>query len=258
MKMEIRAHLILFLANPLKTSSSLASPPWLNSRRAALLLSGFVIVTAAVFGWVFVLRKRVRHQTQVIKTRLANEAALEERYRRVFERKTDRLIHCQGECPIIDCNETCAHILGYPSRNALLQHPQVADRLHRNFISISVKTSRESSAQLVNAECNFQSLDGSSKWVLVNVRLVCKTETAVAFLEAGLVDITENKRAEEALLFKTAMLEAQSETTIDGILVVGEANEIVLVNKQFGRHFEVPNELLETRDDTYCSQVFAG
>ena len=62
-------------------------------------------------------------------------------------------------------------------------------------------------------------------------------------------DITERKKSEEALLFKTALLEAQAETTIDGILVVDESDHIVLANKQFGLHFEIPDELLATGDD---------
>ncbi|MFZ2001581.1 MAG: EAL domain-containing protein, partial [Candidatus Sulfotelmatobacter sp.] len=49
--------------------------------------------------------------------------------------------------------------------------------------------------------------------------------------------------------FKTALLEAQAETTIDGILAVDESDHIVLANKQFGRNFEIPDELLSTRDD---------
>jgi PAS domain S-box-containing protein len=44
-------------------------------------------------------------------------------------------------------------------------------------------------------------------------------------------NVTERKQAEEALLFKTALLEAQTETTIDGILVVNESDHIVLANR---------------------------
>src|ERR1017187_1801401 len=68
-------------------------------------------------------------------------------------------------------------------------------------------------------------------------------------LLATVRDITERKQAEEALLFKTALLEAQAETTIDGILVVDDADHIVLANKQFGVNFGIPDELLSTRDD---------
>src|ERR1022692_1306193 len=62
-------------------------------------------------------------------------------------------------------------------------------------------------------------------------------------------NITERKQAEEALLFKTALLEAQTETTIDGILAVDESDHIVLTNKQFGLNFGIPDELLSTGDD---------
>src|SRR5580693_362533 len=62
-------------------------------------------------------------------------------------------------------------------------------------------------------------------------------------------NITERKQAEEALLFKTALLEAQAETTLDGILAVDESDHIVLANKQFGLHFGMPKEMLSTQDD---------
>src|ERR1022692_2066994 len=62
-------------------------------------------------------------------------------------------------------------------------------------------------------------------------------------------NITARKQAEESLLFKTALLEAQTETTIDGMLAVDESDHIVLSNKQFGLNFGIPEELLNTRDD---------
>ena len=68
-------------------------------------------------------------------------------------------------------------------------------------------------------------------------------------LSASVRDISERKQVEEALLFKTALLEAQTETTIDGILAVDDSNHIVLANKQFGLHFGIPDELLSSRDD---------
>jgi diguanylate cyclase (GGDEF)-like protein/PAS domain S-box-containing protein len=62
-------------------------------------------------------------------------------------------------------------------------------------------------------------------------------------------DISEQKQAEEALLFRTALLEAQSETTIDGILIVDNSHQVILSNRQFGIQFEIPDELLVARDD---------
>ena len=71
-------------------------------------------------------------------------------------------------------------------------------------------------------------------------------------------NITERKHAEEALLFKTALLEAQSETTIDGILAVDESDNVVLANKQFGLNFGIPDALLSGRDDLIVRQHVAN
>jgi diguanylate cyclase (GGDEF)-like protein/PAS domain S-box-containing protein len=70
-------------------------------------------------------------------------------------------------------------------------------------------------------------------------------------------NITERKQAEESLLFKTALLEAQAETTIDGILAVDEFGRIVLTNRQFGLNFGISDEVLSTRDDQIVRQCVA-
>jgi PAS domain S-box-containing protein len=62
-------------------------------------------------------------------------------------------------------------------------------------------------------------------------------------------DITKRKRTEEELLFKTTLLEAQSETSIDGILVVDGEGKSLLFNKRFGQMWNIPQHILNTRDD---------
>ena len=62
-------------------------------------------------------------------------------------------------------------------------------------------------------------------------------------------DISERKRAEEELLFKTALLEAESETTIDGILVIDRSGQVLLTNRQFARLWNIPEETICTKDD---------
>jgi PAS domain S-box-containing protein len=179
----------------------LASPPWLTSRRATFIFSAFVVLTAMVFGWVVILRKRVRNQTQLIKVRLENEILLEEKYRRIFERNLTGLYVANAEGEIVDCNETCALILGYPSREALLENRSgtklITSQFHQHF---DEKSSVEK-AQIRNTECKFQRRDGSWRWVLVNIRLANHAETATASFEAGLVDITDRKAAEDQVQY---------------------------------------------------------
>jgi diguanylate cyclase (GGDEF)-like protein/PAS domain S-box-containing protein len=97
-------------------------------------------------------------------------------------------------------------------------------------------------------ECRAQKKNG--QWFWAHDRAVATTDSNGDRVATGLLsDITERKLAEEVLSFKTVLLEAQAETTIDGILAVDESNCIVLANKQFGRNFEIPDELLRARDD---------
>jgi signal transduction histidine kinase len=62
-------------------------------------------------------------------------------------------------------------------------------------------------------------------------------------------DITERKQAEEALLFKTMLLEAQQETSVDGILAVDNEGHSILFNKRFGEIWKIPRQILDTKDD---------
>jgi two-component system sensor histidine kinase/response regulator len=62
-------------------------------------------------------------------------------------------------------------------------------------------------------------------------------------------DITERKEAEDILAFKTALLEAQSETSPDGILAVDDTGLVIFSNERFGELWKVPEDILNDRDD---------
>jgi len=184
--------IVLRDANDIKV---LSSPPWLTRRRTAFIFSAFCIVTAAVFGWVVILRKRVRVQTQLIKARLENEVVLERRYRRVFERNLTGLYIATADGHIVDCNETCARILGYSSRDELLQDCQGADQATAQFHQNLYEDSSGVPPRIMNAEYRFKRPDGSWGWALANVKLV--TDGSASQLEGGIVDITDRKAAEQ-------------------------------------------------------------
>jgi PAS domain S-box-containing protein len=62
-------------------------------------------------------------------------------------------------------------------------------------------------------------------------------------------DITRRKKIEEELLFKSTLLEAQSEQTIDGILIVDNNGKVILSNKRFGQMWRVSQQTTNTKDD---------
>jgi PAS domain S-box-containing protein len=85
----------------------------------------------------------------------------------------------------------------------------------------------------------------ASRWHLQKDRNNCP----VAILEIN-NDITERKRIEDDLYSKSSLLEAQLDSVTEGILVVNDQNIRILINKRFIDLFNVPQHVLEDKEDS--------
>ena len=88
------------------------------------------------------------------------------------------------------------------------------------------------------------------------IRLLAITRTPklddrgdVEYVICAAEDITEHKLSDEELKFKNALLEAQTETSADGILVVDPEGKVLLYNNRFVKMWNIPQEIVEARDD---------
>jgi signal transduction histidine kinase/DNA-binding NarL/FixJ family response regulator len=70
-------------------------------------------------------------------------------------------------------------------------------------------------------------------------------------------DIEARKRVEEELRWKTTLLEAQMDSTLDGILVVDEQGKKVLQNQKMGELWNIPPEIAADQDDARQFQLAA-
>jgi PAS domain S-box-containing protein len=87
-------------------------------------------------------------------------------------------------------------------------------------------------------ESRHQRKDGTTFPVEVTVRLV---QLDRSYLVAMVRDITERKRAEEQLLWKTAFLEAQVHSALDGIMVVDSERKLILQNHRLNELWNNPD-----------------
>ena len=62
-------------------------------------------------------------------------------------------------------------------------------------------------------------------------------------------DISRRKQTEEQLQFEKSLLEAQTEASIDGILVIDSNRKSILSNRRFGEMWGIPREIIDSRDD---------
>ena len=65
-----------------------------------------------------------------------------------------------------------------------------------------------------------------------------------------LLDITERRRAQEQLGYKSAMLEAQVNASIDGILMVDSQGRTLLTNQRMAEVWGIPAAISEDPDDS--------
>ena len=70
-------------------------------------------------------------------------------------------------------------------------------------------------------------------------------------------EVTERKRAEEELRWKTAFLEAQVHSSLDGILVIDSRARKLLQNQKFNELFKIPRHIAEDIDDKKQVQFVA-
>jgi len=78
-----------------------------------------------------------------------------------------------------------------------------------------------------------------------------KLEAANQQLQA---EITEREKTEEALRFANLILQTQQETSIDGILVVGEKGKMLSFNQRFVDMWRIPTEVVESKSDERALQ----
>lgn len=177
----------------------LESPPFWTARRSFALAGGMMLAVSAALGWVALLRRQVRSQTQLIRQKLEDEAALEERYRELFENATDMLYTHDHEGRLTSVNQTGERIL-QKSRKELLG---------RNVLEFVAEEQRASARQwlerLVNGaampdmEWDIITPSGERVKLEISARLITQDGRALE-VEGIARDITERKRLEREIL----------------------------------------------------------
>ena len=98
---------------------------------------------------------------------------------------------------LLDCNDVCARMLGYASRDELL----AVGRL--NYFNASdamtVMAALPDLGTLPNVEVALRKKDGSVAWVLQNLKYISLADAGKVWIEAAMFDVTEQRRAAQML-----------------------------------------------------------
>jgi diguanylate cyclase (GGDEF)-like protein/PAS domain S-box-containing protein len=155
----------------------------------------------------------------------------EERHRLLFQRNLAGLYRNTVDGRILECNDALAHILGFESREELMQQYAPAlyyePREREHFIN----TLRVQGAMTSNEIC-LRRKDGTPVWLLESVHLVGGGD-APYVLEGTVIDITDRKFAENALRESELRYRTLIERMREGLAQVDNDGVLQYVNDRF-------------------------
>jgi PAS domain S-box-containing protein len=160
----------------------------------------------------------------------AASSSLESRYRLLFEQNVAGYYRATPEGRVLECNGTFARMLGYASRDEVLnceeQEFYFAAEDRKLFLE-----NPQGQGRLVDSEVRLRRKDGTPIWVVENVAAIRGEQPNVEFIERMMVDISAHKRADDVLRDSQERLFAIVTSAMDAIITVNDKQQIIVFNQ---------------------------
>jgi len=177
--------------------------------------------------------------------RLRSEEALREgerRYRDLYDEAPVMYLSLDMEARIRRVNRQAAHLLGYPL-DQLLGHVVfdfLADTLNGKARAQAIVERFRVGLETLNQEIEWRRADGTTLWTRVSVRPIFDAQGRVEATRSVHVDITDRKRAEEALRVSEERLARIFSSAMDAIVTFDDQRRIELFNDAAEKVFHCP------------------
>ena len=208
--------------------------------------------------WARVLQRKVEAQTGVLLARLQRIAALEERFRELFDNANDMVFTCGLRGQFTSLNRAGERITGY-SRDVIVGK-SLADLVAPESAGLAEKLVNAEDAERNSEarEIKILTSSGASVPLEVKTRIVYSEGIAIGIQGVGR-DITERKRAEESLARERNLLRALVDTLPDFVYAKDIQSRFLLANRQVAQAMgaESPEELLGETDYDYYARELA-
>ncbi|WP_424358990.1 histidine kinase N-terminal 7TM domain-containing protein [Methanocella sp. MCL-LM] len=132
-------------------------------------------------------------------------------------------------------SEGCARIYGYPASTRALSYGQIKELIHPEDVAYVDRqlSSPQYEGQTRIMEFRIVLPDGSIRHLYSESEAMIRDPTGAPIRQFGIVqDITERKRAEEALQVSEARYKTMVETAGEGICILDKEDRVVFINKK--------------------------
>jgi len=171
----------------------------------------------------------------------------EQKYRSIFENAVEGIYQTTPRGQFITVNPSFASCFGYESPEEMIATLNDLDR--QFYVDPDRRKEFTHLLDTQGALRDFKSRayrkDGSIVWISENTRTIRDDSGRILYYEGTSVDITERKRAEEAIRQSELQFRLVWEKSADGMRLTDEQGTVLNVNEAFCRMVEMPREAIE-------------
>jgi PAS domain S-box-containing protein len=212
----------------------LEAPPGWNWQGSLQLLGIAVVVAALAIARLVVLRRRVQKQEERIGN-LTRESEIRERYRTLFESLQDVYYRADLNGITTQVSPSCQHVLGFPAEELIGRpttmtcvDPQERERLFESLIQHGAVNDYE---MLLCRK------GGQHLTVSLNAHALRDSSGRIVATEGFIRDITQRKKAENALRESEQLLASITHNISEAIYRSTPGEGLIYVNESFVRMF---------------------
>jgi len=217
----------------------LKSPPWWSLQHTVVVLGICAVAALAGVFWVFSLKRQVRAQTELIRAKLKSEAALEVRYRSLFNQAREMVFSIDAEGRLLEVNRAAQGLFGLSFDNLL----------GKNLKEFLPDPGPELWSKMVSPQKNLQiEIVGKSRRTMIEINSYLLVEDEKpGGIQILARDVTQRHAAEIALKRSEEQYRSVIEHSLQG-LMIHQHETICFVNPAFLQifGFDNPDQLIGT------------